>query len=231
MSAGIAFRVYDLYGRFYDGFEMLFKRRLARALAAVPFHPGDRVLDIGTGTGLALEYFPPDVHVTGLDLSMGMLRQAQRKLDAGLVRGECPRSETQLVQGDALNLPFGEKAFDVVLLSHVITTVPDPQRCLAEAIRVVREHGLVVMVNHFRTPYPVLNWVESAIDPVCRKLGWRSDLSMMELLGQAGVENMEQAREAPGVLFRILYLQKKGEGVRVVSLPAPVEREAKFGAA
>jgi phosphatidylethanolamine/phosphatidyl-N-methylethanolamine N-methyltransferase len=229
MGKPIATKIYDLYGRFYDRAEVLWRKRLAKAIAGVPFRDDDRVLDIGVGTGLSLEFYPPNVHVTGIDLSAGMLRQAQRKLQDKTVRGDCRPEATQLIQGDALNLPFADKSFDMILLSHVVTTVPDPTRCLAEAFRVASDQSTIVLVNHFRNPYPVINWVETAIDPICRKLGWRSDLSMEELLRPAGVEGLNRARDAKGFIFRIVYLQKRRDVVRLVSLPTPAVREAELG--
>ncbi len=228
MAKPIASKMYDLYGRTYAVAEMVFRKRLSRALAAVPFREGDRVLDIGVGTGLSLEFLPSNVHVTGIDLSAGMLRQAQRKMQEKIIRAGCRAEATQLIQGDALNLPFAANSFDVVLLSHVVTTVPDPTRCLTEAFRVARDQGTIVLVNHFRNQYPVINWLETAIDPICRKLGWRCDLSMEELLRPAGVAGLERARDAKGFIFRIVYLQKRREVVKLVSLPMPVEREGEL---
>jgi phosphatidylethanolamine/phosphatidyl-N-methylethanolamine N-methyltransferase len=231
MGRPIATKIYDLYGRFYDRAEVLWRKRLAKAIAGVPFRDGDRVLDIGVGTGLSLEFYPSNVHVTGIDLSAGMLHQAQRKLQDRSIRADCRPEDTQLVQGDALNLPFADKAFDVIFLSHVVTTVPDPTRCLTEAFRVASDQATIVLVNHFRNPYPVINWVETAIDPICRKMGWRTDLSMEELLRPAGVEGLHRARDAKGFIFRIVYLQKRRGVVRLVSLPMPSQRKAELGTA
>ena len=73
---------------------------MAKALSALPFRPNDRVLDIGVGTGLSLEFYPSCVHVTGIDLSEGMLAQAQHKLDTGAVRADCPQESPRLLQGE-----------------------------------------------------------------------------------------------------------------------------------
>ena len=95
MSKQIA-AVYDSYGRFYDGLEFFFRRRLAKAIRHMPLRPGNRVLDIGVGTGLSLGYYPDSVEVTGLDLSAGMLAQAQRKVLQG--RGQGAVGRTRLIQ-------------------------------------------------------------------------------------------------------------------------------------
>jgi len=108
MSRPIATRIYDLYGRCYSGVEWLFRKRLAKALGAVSFRDGDRVLDIGIGTGISLEFYPTNVHVTGIDLSAGMLAAARKKLASGEVRQGCREEATQLIQADALNLPFAD---------------------------------------------------------------------------------------------------------------------------
>src|ERR1035437_8335678 len=99
MSKPIATKSYDLYGRFYGVVEILFRKRLSRALGEVGFGEGDRVLDIGVGTGSSLEFYPGNVHVTGVDLSEGMLAAARKKLASGAVREGGRAEATQLIQG------------------------------------------------------------------------------------------------------------------------------------
>jgi phosphatidylethanolamine/phosphatidyl-N-methylethanolamine N-methyltransferase len=219
MPAPVSHRVYDFYGRFYDAFEGLFRRRLQAAIAAAPFRPGDRVLDIGIGTGLSLDHYPSSVHVTGIDLSPTMLRQARRKLARGLVRSIARPSDTVLLQADALSLPFPDASFNLVFLSHVITTVADPRRCFAQALRVAREDATLILVNHFRSRFPLLAWVESAIDPICRQLGWRCDLSLEHLFTSFNVQGRHRTRFIRGKIFQIVYLQKSHGALRLVPVP------------
>ncbi len=207
-------RIYDLYGKFYDLSESFFRQRLARALARVPFRPGDHALDVGIGTGISLPFYPLDVHLTGIDLSLGMLRKAQSKLDSGTLR---PHALTRLLRADALHLPFPDHSFDVVFLSHVLATVPDSHRCLHEALRVTRHFGQVVIVNHFQSTNPFLRTLERLIDPLCRRLGWRNDLHLPSLLQPLAITPPRLPGLSP---FTTLYLQKLPQSTRLLH-PTP----------
>ncbi len=70
----------------------------------------------------------------------------------------------------------------------MIATVADPSRCLAEAIRVARDGAMIALVNHFRSGWPVMNWLEAAVDPLCRVMGWRSDLAIETVLREVRVD-------------------------------------------
>jgi phosphatidylethanolamine/phosphatidyl-N-methylethanolamine N-methyltransferase len=213
--AGVSHKIYELYGRTYGAFEFFFKRRIAKAIRRIPFSPGEKVLDIGVGTGLSLPYYPKGVKVTGVDLSPGMLAKAKKK---------AAMTGAMLVQGDALALPFADEAFDCVFMSHVIGTVPDPHVAMREAIRVARDGAMIAILNHFRSPYPVIGWIEIAVDPISRKLGWRNDLSLRGLLAPLGVEKPQPAF---GWAFQGVYLRKVGTKlVLVEAAEIPATRPA-----
>ena len=73
--------IYDFHSMFYDAtFGRLVKRRIARAINHMDIREGERVLDLGIGTGVSLHFYPRRARVFGIDLSSGMLREARKKI-------------------------------------------------------------------------------------------------------------------------------------------------------
>ena len=127
-------KIYDVHSVFYDAtFGRLVCRRIDRAISHMNLRADDRVLDLGIGTGVSLNYYPLDRgHIVGVDLSSGMLREARKKIR------EQGRTNASVFQADAMKLPFGDNTFDQIFISHVISVVSDPCRLVQEAQRVAK---------------------------------------------------------------------------------------------
>lgn len=142
MFDGIAER-YDLVNRLASlGLDRGWRTRTARALA---LEPGQRVLDVATGTAdLALGIARTEVGaiVVGVDPSLGMLSRAARKVTKSGLAGRI-----QLVVGVAEDLPFGESEFDAASMAFGIRNVGDRSRALVEIRRVVRPGGRVAILE------------------------------------------------------------------------------------
>jgi phosphatidylethanolamine/phosphatidyl-N-methylethanolamine N-methyltransferase len=177
-------KIYDVHSVFYDmTFGRLVRRRIASAISHMNIGPTDRVLDLGIGTGVSLNYYQPNRgRIVGIDLSSGMLREARKKIrERGLVN-------TTVFQADAMQLPFGDNTFDHVFISHVISVVSDPYRLVREAQRVAKPGSRIVIVNHFQSTNRLIAMVEKWLCPLCTRLGWRSDLALQDLIRRTGVE-------------------------------------------
>ena len=128
-------RVYDLMNSVMTA--GLHHRWRARAADLARVGPGARALDVATGTGdLAIELARRGAEVTGLDFSEPMLE---------LARGKAPGLDW--VQGDALELPYPDAAFDAATVGFGARNFSDLDRGLAEMARVVRPGGRVVVLE------------------------------------------------------------------------------------
>lgn len=175
--------IYNFHSAFYDAtFGRLVKRRIANAIGHMDIRDEDRVLDLGIGTGVSLNYYPDHGHIVGIDLSDGMLRECRKKI------AQRHLHRATVMQGDALHLPFADNSFDHVFISHVITVVSDPFRLIQEAQRVSKPGTRIVMVNHFQSTNRLIALLEKWLCPLCTRLGWRSDLPLLDLVRRTGVQ-------------------------------------------
>ncbi len=151
----------DLFDRFYpDEPDPAYRRRagwiLGELAQALP--QGGRVLDAGCGQGF---YFPLyaalGLSAVGIESDPGPLAAA---------RATAARTGAELVEAQVQKLPFADASFDAVVLSEVLEHLSDAAPALAEAARVLRPGGLVlVTVPHADYPlaWDPVNWVLEAL--------------------------------------------------------------------
>ena len=141
---------------------------------------GDRVLEIGAGTGKNLRYHPAGTRVVGVDLSPKMLGRAQQKADA---QGR----DIDLILADAQHLPFRDRVFDEAVASFVFCSVPDPVAGLQEVARV--SAGRVHLLEHVRSANALAGKVMDVLNPVVvRVVGANINRNTVENVRKAGVE-------------------------------------------
>jgi phosphatidylethanolamine/phosphatidyl-N-methylethanolamine N-methyltransferase len=164
-------RTYRLFSGSYDiVFGPVFHPGRKDAVRIANDRPGQRILEVGVGTGLSLPHFRPDSRVTGIDVSAEMLAKAQRR---------AKRLRLAHVEGlhvmDAENLEFPDSSFDAVLALYVASVVPSPARFAAEMRRVCIPGGTIVVVNHFTSENLLLRFMEKRVARLARHIGFHSD--------------------------------------------------------
>lgn len=176
-------RVYEKLARFYDLVfgPTLHPGRLV-ALEQMGIQPGDRVLEVGVGTGINASLYPRNCHVTGIDLSTSMLEKARERVAREGV------SNVRLIEMDAARLTFPDDAFDIVYAPYLVSVVPDPVQVVREMRRVCRPGGKIIVLNHFRSANPILSRIERAISPLTVHIGFKSDLDLPGFLAQADLQ-------------------------------------------
>jgi phosphatidylethanolamine/phosphatidyl-N-methylethanolamine N-methyltransferase len=170
-------RVYSNYASVYDQiFGRIFHESRESAVRQLRPATGERILEVGVGTGLSLPLYPRHCKVTGIDLSYDMLAKARQRMRAhGL-------ENVELIRMDAGHMEFPDNSFDTVMAAYVVTAVPDYRKVVTEMIRVCREGGRIIMLNHFSNGNKLIAAVEKVISPLCKHIGFRTDLSLKNVL-------------------------------------------------
>jgi ubiquinone/menaquinone biosynthesis C-methylase UbiE len=117
------------------------------------------VLEIAVGTGRNFPYYPAGIALTGIEISEEMLRLARARA-AELER------QFDLRHGDAQSLDFPDASFDTVVCTFSLCSIPDDARAVAEARRVLRPGGRLLLIEHVRSPSRPVRAVQRLLDPL-----------------------------------------------------------------
>jgi len=185
-------RVYTNYSSVYDRtFGKAFNQSREFAVRGLSIAPNDEVLEVGIGTGIALPLYPTHCKITGIDLSEGMLKVAQERID------EHRLNHVTLQRMDAGQMDFEDNSFDLVMAAYVVTAVPDYRKVVSEMIRVCRPDGRIVMLNHFSNGNRLIAAVEKFISPICQRIGFRTDLSLKHVLESTSLKVTKKEKMNP----------------------------------
>ncbi len=171
-------KAYRRYARYYDlVFGAIFHPGRNTAIEHLHCKTGERILEVGVGTGLSLSLYPTDVSIVGIDLSEAMLKQARKQVqDLKLSHVE------SLIKMDAQKMDFPDNSFDKVVAMYVASVVPDPKLLVDEIRRVCKPNGQIIFLNHFQNKNRIVRNLESLIQPLARHLGFHPDFPLQEFL-------------------------------------------------
>jgi len=214
--------VEKVYRRYASGYDFYFGAVLQPGRRAVVermrCRPGERILEVGVGTGLSLPLYPRSVRVTGIDVSRHMLARAQA------LKVQRQLNHVELHCMDAEHMAFEDDSFDKVVAMYVVSVAPNPGRLIDEMRRVCRPGGDLYIVNHFRHANPVIGTLERMIAPLSSLMGFHPDFSMEDFIGRTG---LEVAEKIPVNLFgywTLLRSRNRKENAAAVEIPAVLRR-------
>lgn len=154
-----------------------------RAIEFAEIKSGERVLEVGVGTGLTFRHLPKGIDFVGVDLSKKMLAKAlkkERKL--GL--------HYELLKMDASKLEFFDESFDLIISAHFLSATSNPMPALLEMRRVLKKNGRILLVNNFQKAEVLAHIME----PLAHKFGFSMKLNLNELCSKSGLQVYKQIR-------------------------------------
>ncbi len=194
--------VYRLWAPVYDAvLERLFRQGRRRAMEQLGLQAGERVCLVGVGTGADLLHLPKGVNSIGVDLSEAMLARAEKKLPiAGC--------DIELRIGDAQALPLDDGGFDAVILNLILSVVPDPARCMSEAIRVLRPGGRIVIFDKFLPDGTQPTWGRRLTNAFSTRLGTDLNRRLGDILSGLPCEVVHDEPSILWGMYRVVLLRQ-----------------------
>jgi ubiquinone/menaquinone biosynthesis C-methylase UbiE len=191
---------YSFIAPLYDlAIERPMREARVASLAALPNSEPKSVLISGVGTGLDLPLLPTLHRYTALDFNPAMLSHARPRAE---------QLDVDFVLGDSMDLPFADAQFDFVVLHLIVAVVPEPQRCLSEAARVLKPGGTILLFDKFLQPQQSAP-LRRLLNVISRRFATRMDVVFEDVL--KATPELTVASDVPRLAngwFRAIVLRK-----------------------
>lgn len=174
-------------------------RRLS--IARLGLQAGQRVLMVGGGTGLDLPHIPQGVDITAIDITPAMLQRLTARAGA-LGR----KVDAQVM--DARALVFADAAFDAVVMHLILAVMPEPERGLREAARVLRSGGRIAVFDKFLEEGARASVVRRVVNVAARVLFSDLNRQLGPLVGATSLSVEQNSASVFGGRYRVVTLRK-----------------------
>jgi phosphatidylethanolamine/phosphatidyl-N-methylethanolamine N-methyltransferase len=197
--------IYKFWSPVYD---LLFDRLLfaagrRRTFELLQLRGMERVLLVGIGTGADLTYLLQETQAVGVDLSPEMLLKAKKKLSG--IRSRF------LVQADAQCLPVQDASFDVIILTLILSVVPDGRACWRESLRALRPGGRAIIFDKFLPDHQASNSFRAVLNTGAKLLGTDINRHLGEMLGGTKYTISLDEPSLLNGMYRIILIQAPEE--------------------
>jgi len=196
---------YSRIAKYYDRFEYPIERLLFQKLRAEAVsYARKKTLEVGVGTGKNLPYYHPDIELTAIDISPGMLRIAQEKQHD--VHVKCLR----LHEMDVQHLSFADNTFDTVVSTFVFCTVPDPIAGLQEVHRVLKPSGSAIFLEHMKSRHRLVNVMLSLMNVFSTRMLGTSMIRETQKNIERADFTIESVKQVVFDVVRLIVARKPG---------------------
>ena len=179
--------IYRLYAPIYDRLMApSFADGHSKMYNSLNLKEGDKILEVGVGTGISLTHVPDFVKVEAIDYSEPMLVKARKRQEKGEFA-----AEINFQQMDAHVLEFDTNHFDHCVVAHTLAVVANPEVVLKEIVRVTKSSGLIAIVNHYKDRKGIIG---TLWNPFRKRLGLGKHVDFKQIIDKCGLELLSEER-------------------------------------
>lgn len=192
---------YTLYSPVYDKVGRLFSRSRQLSISQLEIKGNEKVLLIGCGTGLDLEFLPANCIITATDITPVMVERTKK-------RNQKLNLNMEAMVMDGQKLSFTDQSFDKIILHLILAVIPDPVACIREAERLLKPGGQIAIFDKFLPKGHTITWKRKIINPVAIFLFTYINRRIENIVSKTGLQIFSDMDADFGGIFRILLLKK-----------------------
>ncbi len=192
---------YTLYTPVYDVIGKIFNASRKKAISKLNILPGDKVLLVGAGTGLDLEFMPSDCEIVATDITPSMVEQIN-------IRNQKINLRLKSMVMDGHKLDFPDASFDKIILHLILAVIPDPIACIKEAERVLKPGGKVSVFDKFVPQGHSVSFLRKLFNPFTTFLFSDITRSIETIIATTSLKILKDNPADFGGNFRIILIEK-----------------------
>lgn len=193
---------YTLYRPFYDLIADYFRSFRQQSVSSLQLNQEDKVLILGAGTGLDLEFLKEQKNITAIDITPAMIDElGNRASSLGL------NVEAQVMDGS--NLDFEDESFDAVILHLIVAVIPNPIGCLKETERVLKAGGKFTIMDKFTPTGSKPSVLRRLLNPLANLIATNLNRDIDELLSYTNLQKDSDIKLRS--IFRLITGLKSSE--------------------
>ncbi len=192
---------YTIYSPVYDLVAVNFYKYRKKSISLLDIKKGNKILIVGAGTGLDLVFFEKDVEIFAGDITPAMVNKLK-------VRAEKLKLNVQAEVMDGQNLRFQNQEFDFVILHLILAVIPDAEKTIKEAERVLKPGGKISVFDKFDDNKSKTSILKNILNPVTEFLFSNINRKLSEIISVTNLKIIHQEIAAFYGWFKIYILQK-----------------------
>ena len=148
---------YTLYTPGYNLIGRRFNSSRKKSIESLMLNPGDKVLLIGAGTGLDIEFISCNCEIIATDITPSMIDRIKRN-----IKNNGQNVQAMVMDGQCLEFP--DNSFDAIILHLILAVIPDPVKCMQEVNRVLKPGGQVAIYDKFLPKNTNVTWFRKLVN-------------------------------------------------------------------
>ncbi|OFX50729.1 MAG: phosphatidylethanolamine N-methyltransferase [Bacteroidetes bacterium GWA2_30_7] len=192
---------YTIYTPIYDSLGRIFAESRKKSISSLEIKDDDRVLIIGAGTGLDLEFLNSNCEITATDITPAMIKKLSK-------RGKLLKLNVDAKVMDGQKLLFPDNTFDKVILHLILAVIPDPVTCIKEAERVLKSGGAIAVFDKFVPTKQKISFGRRVINLFTNFLFSDITRSFEKIIAETKLITVSDEKADFGGIFRIITLRK-----------------------